>query len=99
MNARLVAFLVAALLLAGCGGGSDRSDAIAAKIGANGCVQETYEIQNRLDGSKERIYDCDLNAQSTCVVEEGGIAKDVTAEVRLLFSSSLGGQRPDCLGQ
>lgn len=91
------AVVLVVLVVAGCGGSGDQSNAIAAKIGASTCSAEQFEIQNRLDRSKERIYDCELHARSVCVVEESGIARNVTAEVRLLFANALGGQRPGCL--
>lgn len=96
---------LAALLLtassAGCGGSSspDRSTAIGVKIGARTCEETSFEITNKLDGSKTRIYDCSMpSGKEKCVTEEGGVAHDSTEEVKLLFQSTLGEAPPNCVG-
>lgn len=90
------AFGVAVAVLAtGCGA-SDRSSKIASEIGANACTRTPYELKNRLDGSKSTIYDCTLNGRDMCVTEEGGIPRDSTAIVRVVFQGALGGDRPSC---
>jgi hypothetical protein len=92
----LAALAVLALLAAGCGSG-DRASKIAQETGASACTRTSVGLKNRLDGTKTPIYDCTIDGASKCVVEEGGIARDVTATVRILFADTLSGTRPACL--
>lgn len=78
-------------------GATDQSAQIATSIGASFCYQTGYVIQSRLDGSKDRIYDCAVNGRRMCVTEHGGIARDQTAMVKLLFTGTLSGGKPSCL--
>lgn len=92
--AAALAFVVAAL--AGCGGSGDRSAQIASETGASSCEQTSYELINRLDGTKPRIYDCVIDGAEKCVTEESGLTQDVTVEARLLFKATLSGDAPAC---
>ena len=94
--AALGAAFAAAFAVAGCGGESDRSSAIASETGASSCTATDYQIINRLDNTKARIYDCFINGAEKCVTEENGIANDETATAKILFASSLSGGKPDC---
>lgn len=79
-------------------GGADRSDQVAAAAGASWCQREDYELRNRLDGSTDTIYDCFFrNGRERCVTLSGGISRDTTAEVRLLFAGTLGVGKPGCI--
>lgn len=78
-------------------GAKDRSDEIASVIGADFCDQSRYQITNRLDSSRTRIYDCIRNGHRLCVTYSGGIATNVTVETRLLFAGTLGAEKPGCL--
>ncbi len=86
--------------LGGCGGSGDRSKAIAAKIGVDAtCYESAYLIKSQLDGSESRIYNCvSGGGPLMCVIEQGGLAKNITEEAKLLFANTLGGGRPQCLG-
>lgn len=96
---RYAAPIAAALVfVAGCGGTGDQSDSIAQKIGASSCTAESYEVISRIDNHHSRIYDCVVNGNELCVTEQNGIASNATAEVRLLFSNTLGADVPACLG-
>lgn len=80
-------------------GAKDRSGQIAADIGASSCSQEDFEITNRLDGSKTRIYDCFMpNLNYKCVTYENGVENDVTETVKLLWANVLGSAKPICIG-
>lgn len=92
-----LAAVAAVVAFAGCGGPADHSARIADAIAAKSCTATDYEISNKLDGSKERIYDCvQFGGTRRCVTESGGIVSDATATVRLLFSDTLSGGRPGC---
>lgn len=93
--------LVLVWLFAFRGSGSqsrtDRSNEIASLIGASGCARSGFKIENRLDSSQSPVYVCGLAGGLKCVTYEGGIARDVTSEVRLLFSDTLGSEKPACI--
>lgn len=94
---RVTLLLVTTAALAGCGGASDRSSAIAAEIGGTAsCYGTDYTITNRLDGSKARIYDCQTDKGEICATESGGLVNDVTAEAKALFATTLGTSAPTC---
>ena len=76
---------------------SDNSSEVAAQSGALSCSRSDYYLQSRLDGSKETIYDCQFPRRMRCVSEQGGVTSDITEEVRLLFSSTLGASKPNCI--
>ena len=78
-------------------GPADNSAAVAAQSGASDCSNSGYYLQSRLDGSKEVIYDCQFPRRMRCVSEQGGITSDITVEVRLLFGSTLGADKPLCI--
>jgi hypothetical protein len=92
----LLAAAVIASLIAGCGGSSDRSTEIASATGAASCAATDYELQNRIDRSKARIYNCWIGGIEKCVTEQNGIDQDVTTEAKLLFSTQLSAGAPDC---
>ncbi len=96
MKHLIVPAAIGVLALAGCGGSSDRSSAIAAEIGAVSCTATDYQIINRFDNSKTRIYDCFMHGGEKCVTEANGIASDQTATVKLLFANTLSGGKPAC---
>jgi putative hemolysin len=79
------------------GSPADHSTEVAAQSGASYCSTSGYELENRLDGSKETIYDCRLGVRMRCLSEHGGITRDITTEVRLLFSDTLGAGKPECI--
>jgi len=87
-------------VLAGCGSSNGISpDKLAGKTGAVSCAPEDYQVVNRIDGSKDRLYSCDMGyGRTVCVTYEGGVARNVTAEARLLWQGTLGADRPACLG-
>lgn len=73
-------------------------DALAQTIGAASCFDSSYELTNRLDGSKAELYSCNMqNGSYKCVTDENGVARDVTAEAKLVFAGALGTQKPDCV--
>jgi len=76
---------------------ADRAAAIQQSIGATSCDNSGYYVQSQLDGSKQIIYDCQMASGNwKCVTENGGIASDSTAEVKLLFTNTLSGGEPFC---
>ena len=75
----------------------DKAVAVKTQSGASSCSNSGYYIQNRLDGSKQTIYDCQFPRRMRCVGEEGGITSDITEEVRLVFSTTLGSGKPACI--
>lgn len=84
--------------MAACGGTGISSDVLAQTVGAVSCSPEHYELVDRLDGSKARLYSCDMGyGRMICVTYEGGIARNVTAESRLLWADTLGSAKPSCL--
>jgi hypothetical protein len=91
---------VVALLASGCGAidslTGDDSAKIASATGASQCTGTDYDITNRLDSSKARIYDCTIDGVEKCVTYENGIARDETETSKLLFAQNLSGGRPDC---
>lgn len=91
---------LAALTLAGCGGGDPTGAKVAAAASASNCEQSNYGIVMRLAGGKtERIYNCNFADGSVkCVTYANGIANDSTALVRLVFATKLGAGKPSCLG-
>lgn len=74
---------------------ADRSADIAADIGADSCSRTSYYIENRLDGSKTTIYECVVGGVQKCVTYEGGIARDATDTVRILWADTFG-NKPGC---
>lgn len=73
-------------------------DTLATEIGAAWCEDSGYQLENRLDSSKAELYDCNMRSGAyKCVTDEQGVARDVTAEARLVFASTLGSSRPDCV--
>lgn len=76
---------------------SASASTVSQVIGADYCDKSSFQEINRLDGSKARIYDCQLNGRQRCVTYVNGIATDQTATVRLLFQSTLGSGKPPCL--
>lgn len=76
----------------------DQSARVAAEANASTCTDTGYYVISRLDDSKQVIYDCAFaSSADKCVIEQGGIASDATAEVKLLFATALGGAKPSCL--
>ncbi len=82
----------------GSSGPADRSATIESEIGGGAtCYATTYEITNRLDGSKARLYDCSgTNKGEICVTETNGIVNDETAAARVLFANTVGSVAPSC---
>jgi hypothetical protein len=76
---------------------ADNSAAVAAESGASNCSSSGYYLRSRLDGSQQVIYDCQFPQRMRCVGEQGGVTSDITAEVRLLFDSTLGADKPLCV--
>ena len=106
----LKAFAISAAIIAACGIGAwkldalssgltDQSASITAEIGAQSCSPTSYEITNKLDGSKTRIYDCNMGVGgggNKCITRESGLTHDRTDTVRLLFQNVLSGAKPTC---
>lgn len=76
---------------------SASASTVATTIGASFCDKSSYQVINRLDGSKQRIYDCTMGSGSRCVTYSNGVATDQTATVRLLFADTLGTSKPTCI--
>ena len=77
---------------------ADKSDQIAAVIGASSCSQTRYTLIDKITNDSAPIYDCLMkNLATKCVTYEHGIANDSTEEVRLVFATTLGSDRPECL--
>jgi uncharacterized protein (UPF0333 family) len=97
----LVAIVIAGAVLAIHAfrhGSSDRSSKIASDIGAVECSQSEYGIVNKLTDSTSRFYDCEMtNGNYKCVTYEHGVENDVTAQVEVLFASTLGATKPLCI--
>lgn len=76
----------------GCGSGTSRpnEDKLASSIGAAWCQDTGYALENRLDGSKAEVYDCNMpDGSYKCVDQENGIAHDVTVAFRLSLQSAI----------
>lgn len=101
LSTNIALFGLMAVLLAACGSshGSDQSAQIQAKLGSNAtCYESQYQIENRLDGSKQPVYVCETpGSKVICATWSDGIASNVTAEVRILFQSTLGQEKPACV--
>jgi hypothetical protein len=77
---------------------SDHATAIQTSIGAVSCDNSGYYVQNRLDNTKQTIYDCQMDSGTyKCVTESGSVISDSTAEVSQLFQSTLDGSKPTCV--
>jgi len=80
-------------------GDSDKSAQVRQAAGASWCEQSGYQLLSHLDGSKTTVYDCGFpHGRERCVTMSGGITRDATEEVRLLFASTIGAAKPGCLG-
>lgn len=87
-------------IVAGCGGSGiskPNADNLAAQISASSCDDSGYYLTNRLDGSKAEVFSCDVGGVEKCVMEQGGVAQDVTVEFKAFLSTTLGtGDKPTC---
>jgi len=95
---RTAYLVLAALALAGCGSGVSRPDPskLAQTIGAASCQDSGYYLENRVDHSKTEVYDCLRDGFYICVIQENGIAKNVTREARLVWADTLATDEPTC---
>lgn len=81
------------------GGDSDQSAKVRSSSGASWCRESSYQLVNHLDGSKATVYDCGFpHGRERCVTMSGGVTRDSTEEVRLLFAGTLGAEKPGCVG-
>jgi hypothetical protein len=97
MRFAVIAATVLAFAAAGCGASSDQSATIGRQIGGT-CSATDFYLQNRLDGSKETIYDCTTPAKGEmCVTYAGHVATNATETVKLLFANALGSSKPSCI--
>src|SRR6478736_1985111 len=87
-------FLIFAMVIA-FNGPSDSQ--VAQALGATQCTDTGYEIKNRLDGSSERLYDCEVDGRRICAVYRGDGGRDVTDIAGVVFAGSLGMEKPKCL--
>jgi hypothetical protein len=71
---------------------------VAAASGAISCDDSGYSVVSKITGARNEIYDCSFVSGEKCVTYESGVADDSTAEVRILFASTLGSKKPSCLG-
>lgn len=93
-----VAMVVAAAVLAGCGGSGVSASQVASAAGAKTCSDSGFYIQSKLTGNKLVIYDCRFVGRlPACVTYSGNIATNATVAVQFLFASSLGAREPACL--
>jgi hypothetical protein len=71
---------------------------VAAAANASSCTSTGFQLINRLDNSKTTIFDCQFDDGSEkCVTYSHGVASDSTEEVKIVFSTELGGTKPSCL--
>jgi len=95
-----VAIAVAGVALAGCGGSTATGGQVAATIKADECVDSGFYIENRLDSSKETVYNCTGvpgHKRMLCVTYSNGIAENITEEARWMFEDTLTEDKPDCI--
>jgi hypothetical protein len=72
---------------------------VATAANAVSCNDSGFYLVSNLTGKKSTIYNCTFAPAGTrCITYEGGLATDATDEVRLVFSTTLGSNRPSCLG-
>ncbi len=89
--------------LVGCGSSTASASKVTDAAGATSCDSSGYYLVLKTTGDHETIYDCtftsgaDFKTTKKCVTFENGIADDSTAEVRLVFSTTLGSPKPSCL--
>jgi hypothetical protein len=93
----LIVAATCVFLLVGCGSGGPSASDVAEKAGATTCEDSGYFIGYRTDHTEHTIYNCQIAGETVCVIEDHGLATDVTAQARVVFASSLGGKRPACL--
>ena len=86
------------LTLAGCGSSGLTGAQVAKKVGVDSCEKTTWVIANRVDGSKDTLYDCYLGGKDLCVTIDHGTAQNVTAEARILIGQTLSTDpKPTCV--